>query len=286
MCSSDLRLKRLFIELLNLTESQLQAIEGLKEENQKLRDENNRLKGEQGKPDFSKSNKGNNTSVSSELERKKSRRWNKEGKKDNLIIDKEQKCALSREELQKLPPDTRLLRYETHVQQNLKLVRENTRYIVAVYYSASQKKTYRAQFPSAYHGYFGSDLKTFIHVMTHVCDVTQSKLEQLLSTAGIEISAGSLNNILLEQNAMYESERQAILQAGLSGAYSGMDSTGSKQNGQRLYTQVINNELFSVFSSHPSKSRLTVLAALQNTQASLLPMSYNTESVEIGRAHV
>lgn len=277
----DADIKMLLIELLNFTESQSQSIAELKEENQKLKDENNRLKGEQGKPDFGKNKKSGTTSISSEKERKKTKRWNKRGKKDHLIIDKEQKCELNREELEKLPADTRLLRYETYVQQNLKLVRENTKYSVAVYYSASQKKIYRAALPSDYHGYFGSDLKTLIHVMTHVGDVTQSKLEQLLSTAGIEISAGSLNNILLEQGSMYESERGAILQAGLSGRYCGMDSTGSKQKGKRLYTQIINNELFSVFSSHPSKSRLTVLAALQNTLESILPMSYNTVSKEL-----
>lgn len=278
----DNNLKSLLIELLNLIEEQNQTITALKGDNQKLRDENNRLKGEQGKPDFSRKKKGVNPSLSSETERKENKTWNKEGKKNKLIIDKEVKCELSKEELEKLPGDVRLLRYETRVQQNLKLVRENTRYLVAVYYSESAKKTYYAPLHSDYQGYFGSDLQTFIHVMTHVCDVTQSKLMQLLKTAGIEISKGSLNNILLEQAEMYESERQAILQAGLTvGNYFGMDSTGSKQNGQRLYTQIINNELFSVFSSHPSKSRLTVLAALQGTQEALLPMSYNTETKEL-----
>lgn len=278
---SDVNLKKLIIELLNLNESQSQTIAELKGEIQKLKDEISRLKGEQGKPNFSKIKKGNNSSLSSENERKKGKLWKKEGKKDKMIIDKEQKCELNKEDIQKLPADIRFMRYETCIQQNLKLVRENTRYMVAVYYSESQNKTYRAPLPSDYDGYFGSDLKTIIHAMTHVCDVTQSKLKHLLDTTGIEISAGSLNNILLEQGAMYESERQAILQAGLSGAYCGMDSTGSKQNGQRLYTQIINNELFSVFSSHPSKSRLTVLASLQNTLEPLLPMSYNTEAVEL-----
>lgn len=278
---SDNNLKILIIELLNLTDSQNQTIAELKEENQKLKDEINQLKGEQGKPKFNKVKKSTDSSFSSEDMRKKGKPWNKDGKKDRMVIDKKQKCVLSKEGLQKLPADTRFLRYETRIQQNLKLVRENTLYYVAVYYSESQNKTYSAPLPSDFEGYFGTDLKTIIHTMTHVCDVTQSKLMHFLRAAGIEISTGSLNNILLGQGAMYESERQAILQSGLSGNYCGMDSTGSKQNGQRLYTQIINNELFSVFSSHPSKSRLTVLASLQNTSESLLPMCYNTESIEL-----
>lgn len=278
---TDSDLKNLIIKILNITESQSQEICELKVENQKLKDELNHLKGEQGKPDFSKVKKDNSPSFSSEAERKQGKTWNKEGKKENMIIDKELKYELSEAEIQKLPSDIRFLRYETCIQQNLKLVRENTRYMVAVYYSESQNKTYRTPLPSDYKGYFGSDLKTIIHVLTHLCDVTQSKLKQVLDTAGIEISTGSLNNILLEQAAMYESEREAILKSGLSGSYCGMDSTGSKQNGQRLYTQIINNELFSVFSSHPSKSRLSVLASLQNTLEPLLPMSYNTQAEEL-----
>jgi len=278
---ADANLKNLFVELLNLLETQNQVITELKVENQKLKDEINHLKGEQGKPNFSKNKKGNLPSLSSEVERKQFKTWNKEGKKDKIIIDKVQECELSKEEIQKLPSDTRFLRFETIIQQNLKLVRENTEYMVAIYYSESHKKTYRAPLPSDYCGYFGSDLKTIIHVLTHVCDVTQSKLKQLLETTGIEISDGSLCNTLIEQAAMYESERGAILKSGLSGTYCAMDSTGSKQNGQRLYTQIINNELFTVFSSHPSKSRLTVLAALQNTSEPLLPMSYNTEAEEL-----
>ena len=278
----DDNLKSLLIELLNLIEEQNQTITALKEEIQKLRDENNRLKGEQGRPDFGRKKKGVHPMLSSEKERKENKAWKKEGKKNKLIIDKEVKCELSQAALEKLPSDIRLLRYETRVQQNLKLVRENTRYLIAVYYSKSAKQTYHARLHSDCQGNFGSDLQTFIHVMTHVCDVTQSKLKLLLKTAGIEISRGSLNNILLRQAEMYESEKQAILQAGLTvGNYFGMDSTGSKQNGQRLYTQIINNEMLSVFSSHPRKSRLTILVALQGTQEALLPMSCNTEAKEL-----
>jgi len=279
---NDDNIKALIVELLNLIEEQNQTITELREANQKLRDEINHLKGEQGKPEFSRNKKKDNPLVSSEKERKKTKSWHKESKKDRIIIDNEVKCELSKAELEKLPGDVRFLRYETRVQQNLKLVRENIKYLVAVYYSESEKKTYHAQLPSDYQGYFGSSLKTLIHVMTHVCDVTQSKLHQLLQTAGIEISAGSINNILLKQGTTYESERQAILRAGLAvGNYAGMDSTCSKQNGQQLYTQIINNELFSVFSSRPGKSRLSILSVLQDTEEYLLPMSLNADATKL-----
>jgi hypothetical protein len=274
--------RNLIIELLNIIEEQNQIISELKETIQKQRDEINHLKGEQGKPKFSSYKKQNRPSLSSEKERKKPKDWSKEGKKDNIKTDKEIRCELSKEELGKLPGDTRLLRYETRIEQNLKIVRENIKYYVAVYYSVSENKTYYAPLPSDYQGIFGISLKSFIHVMTHVLDVTQSKLLYFLKSAGIEISSGSLNNILLEQSIMYELERKAILQAGLTvGAYAGMDSTCTKQNGQQLYTQIINNELFTVFSSRSHKSRLSVLSVLQDTEESQLFMSLNADSIEL-----
>lgn len=285
----DANLRNLLVELLNVNEEQGELISAQAEMIQSLQDEINRLKGEQGKPKFNKSNKGANKSISSEQERKQNKQWQKEGKKDNLAIDREVKIELSTEELAQLPSDTRFLRYETYIQQDLKLVRENTRYIVAIYYSASTGKTYRTKLPEDYQGYFGSNLKTLIHVLTHVCDVTHSKLLELFRSSGIEISSGSLNNILHSQAPMYESEQSAILQAGLSTRYSGMDSTGSKQKGERLYTQIINNELYSIFSSRKRKSRLAVLSVLQGREPPELPMSYNWEAKKLlndfGLAH-
>jgi len=236
----DENIRNLLIALLNSNEELREKEEVQAKEIQRLRDEINYLKGEQGRPNIPGNQKGANQSISSERERKQPKQWAKEGKKDKIPIDKEHKCNLPKEAL---PPDAYFLRYDEYVQQDLKLVRENTRYLIAVYYSPALKKTYRGTLPEKVKGHFAPDLKTIIHVLTHVCDVTQSKLLQLLRTAGIEISTGSINNILLEQVSMYESEKMAILRAGLSGSYCGMDSTGSKQKGQRLYTQIINNEL-------------------------------------------
>ena len=266
------------IVLLNSNEELRKKVEDQAKEIQRLKDEINRLKGEQGKPNISGNQKGTGQSISSERERKQPKQWGKEGKKDKIPIDKEHKCTLSKAAL---PPDAYFLRYDEYVQQDLKLVRENTRYLIAVYYSPTLQKTYRASLPEKVKGHFGSDLKTIIHVLTHVCDVTQSKLLQLLRTAGIEISTGSINNILLEQVSMYESEKKAILRAGLSGRYCGMDSTCSKQKGQRLYTQIINNEFFSIFSSRNSKSRLSVLSTLQGIREVELAMVYNQEAKEL-----
>lgn len=279
---SDEHVKQVLILLLNKVETQEQTIKELTEENRRLKDEVNRLKGEKGKPVFSGKKGAANSSHSTEQERKENKSWHKEPKKDQITIDRQVQCDFTEEELKKLPEDARFLRYERRVQQNLKLVRENTEYKVAVYHSASTRKIYYVPMPEDYQGGFGADLKSLVHVMTHVCDVTRSKLLELFHTVGIQISSGSINNILLEQAEAFEKERAAILQAGLKvSRYIGMDSTGSKQKGISLYTQIINSELFSVYSSHPKKNRLTILAVLQDTDEALLSMTYNTEAREL-----
>jgi hypothetical protein len=273
---TDKNIKALLVTLLNTNEELRKKVEEQSKEIQLLKDEINRLKGEQGKPKIKGRIKCNDKIISSEKERKQIKVWKKCGKKDKIIIDEEQKCKTTREEL---PADAYLLKQEEYIHQDLKLVRKNTRYIINVYYSPSQQKTYRSFLPETIgKGHYGTNLKTLVHVLTHVCDVTQSKLLSLLRTSGIEISVGSLNNILVEQESMYESEKKEILQAGLLKKYCGMDSTCSKQKGQRLYTQIINNCFFSVFSSRKSKSRLSVLSALQGVKEPFLPMCFNEKA--------
>jgi hypothetical protein len=279
----DKTIRNLIVMLLNTIEEQNQHIESQNTIIQQLRDEINRLKKEQGKPDFGQvSRLGNkNTNHSSEADRKNKRKWSKKDKKNDLIIDSEVQCDLSSEVKAQLPADLRFLRYETVVQQDVRIVRQNTRYRLAIYYSPSQRKTYRAKLPEDHNGYFGSNLQCLAHIFTYQCDVTRSKLLELFTSFGIDISAGSLNNILQRQASMYDHEFKDILRAGLSVGYCGMDSTGSKQKGERLYTQIITNHLFTAFSSRKNKSRQSVLSVLQATDQADIKMIYNTESKQL-----
>lgn len=260
--------------MLNIIEEQSRINGELKNENQQLKDEINRLKGEQGKPDI-KPKKGN-TNISSEEERKKFKEEEETAKKTKppVVIDKEIKCIIDKTKA-RLPDDAYFLRYDELIQQDIKLVRCNTKYLLEVYYSPSEHKTYRAEVPKEYTSYFSADTKSLIHTLTHACDVTNSKLLLLLQTEGISISTGSLTNILLENTELFINEKREILKAGLSHSYCGLDSTGSKENGKNLATQIICNEYFTIFSSMPSKSRLDILAALQGEPENGIYYSYN-----------
>ena len=174
-----------------------------------------------------------------------------------------------------MPYDAYFLRYDELISQDIKLVRNNTKYLLEVYYSPSEQKTYKAKTPKDYTGYFSTDSKNLIQVLTHVCDVTNSKLVQLLKTCGISISSSSISNILLEDKDLFVKEKLDILKAGLSNSYCGADSTGSKEKGKRLYTQIICDEYFTIFSSMPSKSRLDILTVLQGEPKNGILYSYN-----------
>ena len=180
-----------------------------------------------------------------------------------------------------MPGDAYFLRFDELITQDIKLVRENTKYLLEVYYSPSKNKTYRAGTPEGYTGYFSTGTKSLIQVLTHVCDVTNSKLLQLLKTCGVSISSSSISNILLEDKELFDNEKRDILKTGLLNSFCGADSTGSKEKGKRLYTQIICNEYFTVFSSMPSKSRLDILAVLQGEPENGILYGYNETAKEL-----
>lgn len=272
---TDPSIKKYFIFFINIIEEQNKNIEDYKNKIQQLLDEINKLKGEQGKPNI-KSPKEKKKNISSEEERNENNKKEKDtkDKKPPVIIDEKITCDIDKTKTQ-IPADAYLLRYDKIVQQDIRLVRCNKKYLVAVWYSPSERKTYRIPLPNDYTGYFSAGTKSLIHVLTHTCDVTNSKLLQLLRTCGISISVGSLNNILLENEELFVKEKREILKAGLSHSYCGADSTGTKEKGKNLYTQIICNKYFTIFSSMPSKSRIDVLAVLQGEPENGILYCYN-----------
>ena len=75
-----------------------------------------------------------------------------------------------------LPSDAKFKYYDDVIQQDVKLVRENVLYKVAVYYSPSMGKTYRGKLPEEYVGQFGLNLHSLTQVFHHYCDMTRSKI--------------------------------------------------------------------------------------------------------------
>jgi hypothetical protein len=261
--------------LLNIVEQQSAKIDQLVQQNQELRDEINRLKGEQGRPKFPKPNPAKGKDISSEKHRRK-KNHKKGKKKPNINIDRTEYCRVDKSIL---PADAQFKGYDDVVQQELHLVRENVLYKVERYYSPGQGKLYRGNLPEEYIGAFGASLQSLIQMLHHGCDVTQGRLDAFLKSQGIAISTGTISNILLSGEAWAVEEQQAILRAGIAHSpYTQIDSTGSKEKGQRKVTQIIGADYFSVFYTLDGKTRLEVLQALQGKPKTDLLLLLNNEA--------
>jgi len=83
----------------------------------------------------------------------------KKGEKGEDQIDKTVKCTVDRGAL---PSDAVFKGHDRIISQNIIFKRENTEYLVELYYSPSEKKTYRGALPEEYSGYFPG-IKGILH---------------------------------------------------------------------------------------------------------------------------
>jgi len=112
--------------------------------------------------------------------------------------------------------------------------------------------------------HFGPDLICFILHQYHHQHVTQPLLLEQLRQLGIDISAGQLNRILTEGKDVFHREKDELLPAALEvSAYVEVDDTGARHRGHTGACTQIGNELFAVFASTDSKSRLNFLEILR-----------------------
>ncbi len=112
--------------------------------------------------------------------------------------------------------------------------------------------------------HFGPDLICFILHQYHHQHVTQPLLLEQLHQLGIDISAGQLNRILTEGKDAFDQEKAELLPAALAvSTYVEVDDTGARHQGHTGSCTHIGNELFAVFTSTDSKSRLNFLDLLR-----------------------
>ena len=258
------------VVLLNLVEALASENETLRAEQQRLKDEINRLKGEQGKPEV----KGKNRQaqdISSEQERqthavepepKEKGKRKRASKRKQIRIDRRQTCRVERDQL---PADAVFKGYESVVAQELKIVTDNVEYRREVYYSPSQKKTYRGPLPAGVKGEFGSGIKSLIVTMKHVCNMSQPKILEFLRNAKVVISSSYISKLLTDPESVFHAEKDDLYQAGLaSGSYQQIDDTTARVNGENHYTQVVCNPVYTAYFTTEHKDRLSVLDVLRN----------------------
>ena len=267
-------LQKLLILCMNIIESQAGIIEAQGKKIQELEDEINRMKGEHG----SLPPKAKKSAIPRTVKKNSPRKHKKGGKKAKLKIDKTIKCEIDKS---LLPADAKLHRYENVIQQDLLIKRQNTLFQIPIYYSKKEGRTYRGRLPVEYEGQFGGQLRSWIQLLHHYCDVTQGRMKALLENVGILISTGTINNILLSNREVIKQESADILRCGLAHIpYAQMDATKTLEAGKVKATQVICTPFYSIYRTMDSKSRAYVIGALQGRMANDIPLLYNQASIQ------
>lgn len=269
--------RQAIVLLLNLVEELKQDNIAYRAEVQRLRDEINRLKGEQGKPDI-KPNKKQPIDHSSEKERRQAkppRKRRKRKKAAEVKIDREEIVKIDPSQL---PADAEFKGYETVTVQDLRIATDNIRFHKEKYYSASRQQTYIAAQPKGYEGQFGPTIRALVISLYYAGGMSEPKIIELIEQMGVNISDGKVSTLLTKETEPWQEEADAIIVAGLqSSNWQHIDDTGTRVNGVNGYCHILSNPFYTAYATRPSKTRLTVIAVLQNSEEVVFLFNQQTE---------
>jgi len=123
---------------------------------------------------------------------------------------------------------------------------------------------------------------TVLSLHYHGC-MTQPLILEQVREWGVDISAGQINRILMEDKQGFHEEKKDILRAGLEvSTYVNSDDTGARHQGKNGYCTHIGNDLFAWFESTKSKSRINFLGLLR---AGNTDYGINEHAIEYLRAN-
>jgi hypothetical protein len=253
-------------QLVAFIEQQGNIIQQQAEQIQQLKDEIARLKNQPPKPKIKPSSLEKKKKDKSKQRKAKRPGSKKRRKTAKLQIHKDEPI-----EPKHIPEGSEFRYYKTFVVQDLKIQAFNTRYRLKVY-KAPDGSCVAGQLPPHLNGgHYGPSLIRFILYQYYHCHVTQPLLLEQLHELDIDISAGQLNNILIENKEVFHQEKDHILAVGLQvSSYINVDDTGARHKGQNGYCTHIGNEAFSWFESTASKSRINFLKLLRTGHSDYL----------------
>jgi hypothetical protein len=260
--------------VLNLVEELAAENRALRTELSQVKDELARLKGGSGRPKVPPGKAtGGGTDYSSEQERRAApKSWQKRGKQDRIRIDRTERMAV---DPATLPADAEFKGYETVVVQDLVLRTDTVAFEQEVWYSPSERRSYRARRPAGYDGTFGPNLRALVLTLAYAGGMSERKILELVQGTGIVLSAGTLSNLLTAGRAAFTAEARAVLEAGLaSGPWQHLDDTTTRVNGDGQYCQILCNPLYTAYQTTPRKDRRTVIEVLRGGPGGGRPRAY------------
>ena len=182
---------------------------------------------------------------------------------------------------EKMPPDAERMEDEEVIFQDIEIKPRNIRFKRHVYYSPTENKWVRGLLPKGYdQGDFGADLRSLILSLKYCGNMTEPKIREFLENFDVQISSGSVSNILTKAADAFAGEFDAIVHAGLaSTSYQQTDDTSARVDGAFWHTHILCNPFYAAYFTRSHKDRLTVLEILQNT--SDLRFRFGKETLEL-----
>jgi len=182
-----------------------------------------------------------------------------------------------------LPPDAVRVEDESVIVQDIEIKPHNIRFQRQVYYSADEKQFFRGPLPSGYDlGDFSANLRALILSLKYCGNMSEPKIREFLENFDVQISAGSVSNILTKTADAFEQEFDDLFRAGLASTpYQQTDDTSARVDGQFWHTHILCNPFYAAYFTRPHKDRLTVLGVLQNTRD--LHFQFGAETLDLLR---
>lgn len=199
---------------------------------------------------------------SSEAERRgteQEREWRKSAKNDQLVIDRE----VLLDQIPDLPPDAVLIGYEDRVFQDLVLVRCNTRFRRARYWSRRMGKSYLAPLPAGYAGQFGPGIRTLALSLAYGANVSQPLLHGFFRQAGCNVSKGQVSRFVTQGLQPFVAEAEAAIRAAVAHlSWLQADDTRSGVRTEHGCCHVLGNSLATYYKTTARGDRRSVIEAL------------------------
>jgi len=245
------------LEILSLKDSE---IANLREEVSALKQALAKKQGVPGKPPIREASQLDKTPKDKAVDKeKKARKNGKKGKKKDLQIHEEKVIKAA-----DVPAGWVLVKHSPVVIEDVIIQSHNVRYQLEVWRSPDGKKQMTAELPISLQGnQFGPMLRSLILCLYHDLDSTQPCMSSFLKNIGIQISNGSINNLLIENQDLFHKEKEQILAVSKKCSDElRTDDTGAKHQNQSYFTNCINTDYFAYFHTSKRKSRINFLEIL------------------------
>ena len=243
-------LKRTAQEALDARIKNLELEEKLRQKEDELR----RLKGEKPKPQIK-------PTTSKDLNPPEKKKHQKKSKTEDLEIDESIEVDVDKDDL---PKDAKFIGKRKVVVQEMEIRRRNIEFWINRYCSDELGKVIEGEIPEEFKGsQFGPTLRSFILYQYYKNRVPHEKIRKNLLDWGIEISAGTINDILNNLPEDFAADLASARSAALKKCSQiHVDDTGAKFSGKNYYTFVVSNRFYTAYSTGPEKNRWSAAGAI------------------------